>query len=176
MFRGFLTIVAASAALAVAAPADAQSQALLDCAAGSLSSSFRSTFADAAMRGATTDEMNRQLGGAVNACAERHSLPRSQWPAYFQYAMTRIERDVFAARLGAANIPVQVIDDAMGFGPGRANPVIEGRLSGGQIDTIYGALRRAGVDVTAVSGEGWGLVGVYTQASSTMWNALRNLR
>lgn len=159
----------------VAAPASAQSQALLDCAINTLDSGYRSQVADAAKShglGAVTD----RLENAVTACAKRYSLTFDQQVAYYEYTLTRVEREDLASDLASAGIPTGVIDDSLGFGPFRANPLIEGKISDEQIDTFYAALRNDGVDVNAVSGETWGLIGGYVQVSSTMWNAWKKLR
>ncbi len=87
-----------------------------------------------------------------------------------------MERDEFARQLAAAQIPTSVIDDALDFGPGRTNPLIEGRISDEQIDAFYGALRNERGGRKGGGGDTWGLVGVYVQSSSTMWNALNRLR
>jgi hypothetical protein len=68
-----------------------------------------------------------------------------------------------------------VIDDAVGFGPGRANPLYEGTLPDDAVNAMYGAIRRNGVDVNAVADGTWALIGVYMQASSSMWNARKKL-
>ena len=161
-------------AAVTAAPASAQSQALLDCAVGSLDSTYRARVAEAGKAGAL-DGVTERLGNAVTACAKRYDLTFDQQAAYFEYTLTRVEREDIAADLALAGIPTGVIDDSLGFGPFRANPVIEGKISDEQIDTFYRALRDSGVDVKAVAGETWGLIGGYVQASSSMWNAWKKL-
>jgi hypothetical protein len=165
----------AGLALVSAAPAAAQSQVLLDCAVGSLDSGYRVTVADAAMRGSLAGVTGR-LTDAVNQCADSHDLTWQQRPGYYQYSLGRVERDEFERRLRSAGIPTDVLDDALGFGAGRANPLIEGSLTDQQINTFYAALRSNGVDVKAVAKETWGLIGVYYQASSTMWDGWKKLR
>ncbi len=163
------------ALVCAAAPASAQSQALLDCAVGSLDSSYRARIAETAKAGADLDAVTGRLKDAVTACAERHGLTFDQQIAYYGYSLARVERDEFARQLSGVGIPTQVIDDSLGFGPYRANPLIEGKISDDQINTFYRALRDSGVDVNAVAGPTWGVIGVYVQASSTMWNAWEKL-
>ena len=169
-----LTATLALAGFCAATPGNAASQALLDCAVGGLDSSYRASVATAAQRGALEGVTGR-LENAVTTCAQRFSLSLDQQAAYYQYTLTRVERDEFARRLTAVGIPTQVIDDALDFGPYRSNPLIEGKISDAQINAFYAALRNNGVDVKAVSGDTWGLIGVYVQASSSMWNAWEKL-
>jgi hypothetical protein len=165
---------ALAASMLAAAPASAQSSALLDCAVNRLDSSYRASIAEAAKAGALEGKTGR-LGDAVTACARAYDLSFDQQAAYYQYSLARVERDEFARQLSGVGIPTQVIDDSLGFGPFRANPLIEGNISEDQINTFYRALRDSGVDVNAVAGPTWGVIGVYVQASSTMWNAWEKL-
>ena len=162
------------AAAGTATPAMAQSQALLDCAVGTLDSSYRAAIGDAAMRGAL-DGVTGRLENAVTACAGRYDLTVGQQAAYYQYSLTRTERDEFARRLTSAGIPTSVIDDALDFGAGRSNPLYEGKLPDDAVNAMYGALKQSGVNVGAVADGTWGLIGVYMQSSSTMWNAREKL-
>jgi hypothetical protein len=169
------TFAAGLAALMLAAsPAGAQSQALLDCAVGKLDSAYRASIAQAAKSGALEGKTGR-LADAVTACARSNGLSFDQQAAYYQYSLARVERDEFARQLSAVGIPTQVIDDSLDFGPYRSNPLIEGNISEDQINTFYRALRTSGVDVNAVADSTWGTIGVYVQASSTMWNAWEKL-
>jgi len=162
----------------LAAPAAAQSDDLLECPTTQMTAAFRDKLA-AAMLGQDspdTDAMLELLAAAADRCADQHGLAAEKREAFFLYAVSRMPHDAFVAKLGTVGISAAVIDDALGFGPGRSNPIIKGNLSAEQLDKLLGALSAQGVDIDRVPQPTWEMVGGYAAATSQMWQAQAKLR
>ncbi len=168
-------------ALMVATPAAAQgsvpSEALLNCPSLGVTPAFRESLADAMLRESpANDALYEQLVTITEDCATRFGLAEDKGEAYFTYSLSRLPREVFVARLGAAGITAAVIDEAFDFGEGRRNPVISGDFSAEQMAGLLAALTSTGVNVETLPDASWEMIGAYTATSSLMWQARRNLQ
>jgi hypothetical protein len=162
--------MAALAAGAVAAPALAQSDDLLECTTQAVTPAFRDKLADAMLsEDPGADALFEQLVAVSDDCARRHNLAEAKGEAYYTYSVARLPHDAFIVRLGQAGIPTQVVDEALDFGEGRSNPVITGNLSKPQLERLLAALSGAGVAVDAVTDRNWAMVGAYAATTSLMW-------
>ena len=170
--RALLALFALFPSLAAAQSAD-----LLECTTQEVTPAFREKLADAMLdEGADSNALFEQLVHVADGCAARFALPQEQNEAYFTYSLSRLPRDAFIARLGAAGISAAVIDDALDFGEGRSNPAISGDLQPAQLEALLAALAANGVDVDKVAETSWEMVGAYAAASSLMWQSRRKLR
>ena len=171
--RGVLAIIA----LALATPAAAQSADLLECTTQDVTPAFRDKLADAMLDDSRdADALFEQLVHISDACAARHGLAGDKGEAYFTYSLSRLPRDAFIARLGAAGISAQVLDEAFDFGEGRSNPAIEGELKPEQVAALVAALAANGIDVEKVPETSLEMIGAYAASSSLMWQSRRKLR
>ena len=167
----------AALALVVAAPAAAQSEALLACPTLGVTPEFREKLADAMLKeDPANDALFEQLVTITTECAGRFGLAEDQGEAYFTYSLSKLPRDAFVARLGAVGISAKTIDDAFDFGEGRRNPVISGDFSPEQMAGLLAALTSNKVDVEALPDATWEMIGAYTATSSLMWQARRKLQ
>jgi len=164
-------------AAALAAPALASSEDLLECTTQEVTPAFRGTIADAMLAedSPETDTLFAQLATVAETCAGRHGLAKDKGEAYFAYSIARLPHDDFTVRLGDLGISVAVLDEALDFGPGRTNPVISGRLSQVQVERIVAALEANGAAVGTIPQTSWELVGAYAAATSLMWQARAKL-
>ena len=164
-------------ACALAAPAAAQSEALLECPTLGVTPAFREKLADAMLRqDPANDALFEQLVVITNECATRFGLAEDQGEAYFTYSLSKLPREAFVARLGAVGISAATIDEAFDFGEGRRNPVISGDFSQEQMAGLLAALTSTGVDVETLPDASWEMIGAYTATSSLMWQARRKLQ
>ena len=167
-------------ALLFAAPAMAQgapSDALLKCPTLGVTPTFREQLADAMLQQSpANDALFEQLVTVTQDCATRFGLAEDKGEAYFTYSLAQLPRDTLVARLKAAGIAAASIDDAFGFGEGRANPEISSNFSDAQMAGLLAALTSSGVDVEKLSDASWEIVGAYAATSSLMWQARRSLQ
>lgn len=171
------TLALVALAAAIATPARADSEDLLECTTQEVTPAFRGKVADAmlAAESPETDALFVQLATVAEACAARHGLATGKGEAYFTYAIARLPHDAFTTRLGDVGISAAVLDEALDFGLGRTNPVIAGDLNPAQIERIVAALGANGVAVDTVPQSSWELVGAYAAATSLMWQARAKL-
>lgn len=167
--------------LTLAAPAAAQSgtpsEALLSCPTLGVTPAFREKLADAMLKqDPGNDALFEQLVTITEECATRFGLADDKGEAYFTYSLSKLPREAFVARLGAAGISAETIDDAFDFGEGRRNPVISGDFSAEQMAGLLAALASTGVDVETLPDASWEMIGAYTATSSLMWQARRKLQ
>ena len=162
---------------AIATPALAASEDLLECTTQEVTPAFRGKIADAmlAAESPEADALFVQLASVAETCAGRYGLAKDKGEAYFTYSIARLPHDAFTARLGDLGISAAVLDEALDFGPGRTNPVISGDFNPAQIERIVAALAANGVAVDTVPQSSWEMVGAYAAATSLMWQARAKL-
>lgn len=168
-----LAVMLAGPAMAQGAPSDA----LLKCPTMGVTPAFREQLADAMLRSSATDDaLFEQLVDVTQECATRFGLAEDKGEAYFTYSLAQLPRETLVARLKAAGIAASSIDDGLGFGEGRANPVISADFSAEQMAGLLAALTSSGVDVETIPDASWEIVGAYAATSSLMWQARRKLQ
>lgn len=171
-----LKALMASAVLAfVAVPgaAFAQEGAKLDCVVTAATPGLKSSVGQS-MTGqgddAAREILFKQLGTIVDECVARHSIAAEQKGDYFDYSLARISREYLIGDIAKAKLPTNLVDKALDFGPGRANPDLTGDMTEDQIMTIVQAYIDNGVDIEKVDPAIWEKVGAYAAATSIYWN------
>jgi hypothetical protein len=175
---------AALGSLALAAamlplPAHAQSEDLLECSFLKVTPAFREKIAMSMLSDETvneTESMMDTFADIASQCATANKLDPAKMESYFTYSLARLPRETYVDKLGEQGVPATVIDDTLGFGAGRANPVITGSLSEAQVTALLSALAATGLDTDKVSDETWAMVGAYAATTSLMWQSLAKLR
>lgn len=115
-----------------------------------------------------------ELRALTDRCAEDQFLNAKQRDAYFDYSKGRMGRDVIDTRLGEEGIASTLIDQALDIGPGNANNPA-GKVTEGDLRRVTAALAEAGRDPARVTPRGWALVTAWIEATSAMFDGLRNL-
>ena len=166
----------AGAALTLAAlpgAASAQEGEALDCVVASISSDTKDSIGEAMAGGgdeAMREALFKDLAGITDACVTRHGIGAEQKGPYFDYSLARISREWLASDIARLDLSPAVVDKALDFGPGGANPDLSSEMSEEQIMKIVQAYIEAGVDIEKVDGATWEKVGAYAAATSIYWN------
>lgn len=116
-----------------------------------------------------------QLEQVTEDCAVRHGVPAAVRGTYGAYAFDLLMRDELAHRLRAAKVPVEALDEALGYGPGRPNPVIK-RVEQSHVDKMGAATKKRGYDLDNAPEEVLRYVGMYVGAQSGLVEDLAALR
>jgi hypothetical protein len=171
----------ASAALALAtlpAAASAQEGAKFDCVANDTSATLKASIG-AAMAGggddASREALFKQLATITDSCVARHGITDAQKPTYFDYSLARISREWLVGDIAKFSLSSAVVDKALDFGLGRANPDLSGEMNDDQIMKIVQAYIDSGVDIEKVDSSVWEKVGAYAAATSIYWNKRQQL-
>jgi hypothetical protein len=170
--------IAALAAMTLVAPMAAQAQdgAKLDCAISATTPEFRNALAQTMMaKSDNRDALLAQLARTTRTCANQAGFSEDQGRIYFDYTLHRINREWLIPELAKYSLDAALIDRALDFGPGRANPDLSGGMSDERGNAILDAFTAAGVTITDVPKEAWGLVGAYAAATSAYWRARSQL-
>jgi hypothetical protein len=156
----------------------AQDSAKLDCATSSVGADMKSSLG-AAMAGggdeASRDALFKQLGTVVDRCVADHGIADTQKTDYYDYSLARIAREWLIGDIATTGLSASVVDKALDFGPGGANPDLTGDISDAQIMTIVQAYTDAGVDIETIDSAVWEKVGAYAAATSIYWNKRQRL-
>ena len=173
-----LALVVAQPVLAQYAPARV-SDAALTCPKLEVAGDLPGKLIDAMLSGAARTPEGKALfdrfEAAAAQCAEKHSVPASLRGTYAAYAFDLVMRDELALRLRAARVPVEALDEALGYGPGRVNPVIH-RVEQSHVDKMTAAARKRGYDLEKAPEEVLRYVGMYVGAQSGLVEDLAALR
>lgn len=166
----------AGAALALASVPGvslAQEGARRDCVVSTATPAFKAQVG-AAMTGdgdeAARDALFVQLGTIVDGCVEKHKIADTDKGIYFDYSLARISREWLVGDIAKANLKAAIVDKALDFGPGGANPDLSGEMTEEQINKIVQAYIADGVDIEKVDQSVWERVGAYAAATSIYWN------
>lgn len=116
------------------------------------------------------DALFKQLAVITDDCVTRHGIAAEHKSAYFDYSLARISREWLIGDISKLNLSTTVVDKALDFGPGRANPDLAADMSEDQIMTIVQAYIESGVDIDKVDSAAWEKVGAYAAATSIYWN------
>lgn len=156
----------------------AQDGAKLDCATASVDADLKSSLG-AAMAGGgdetTRDALFEQLGAAVDRCVADQGIANTQRSDYYDYSLARIAREWLIGDIATTGLSAAVVDKALDFGPGRANPDLTGDMDDAQIMAIVQAYIDSGVDIEKVDSSVWEKVGAYAAATSIYWNKRQRL-
>lgn len=125
--------------------------------------------------GGNIDSLSLKLGTATDTCAKAAGFSDAQYTAYYELVLSEIARRWLSGELGKSGLDAAVIDKALDFGAGRANPVLKEDISEEQIGQIISGFLDAGVDIEKVSQAAWELAGSYAAATSLYWEASRQL-
>jgi len=169
-------VLMAGVALALAtlpATTPAQEGATFDCVVMSVPEDVNSSIG-ASMAGggdeASREALFKQLATITDGCVARHGITDAQKGPYFDYSLARISREWLVTDLAKFDLSTTVVDKALDFGLGRANPDLSGDMTEGQIMAIVQAYIDSGVDIEKVDGAIWEKVGAYAAATSIYWN------
>lgn len=171
-----MRVLMAGAALALAAvpvAGLAQEGAKLDCVVTTATSTFKASVGEAMTGGgdeAGRDALFGQLGTLVDGCVAKHGIAAAQKGDYFDYSLARISREWLVGEISKSNLKAGIVDKALDFGPGGANPDLSNDMTEDQIGAIVAAYVADGVDVEAVDQSVWEKVGAYAAATSIYWN------
>jgi hypothetical protein len=176
----FRTLLAAAVLASSALPgiASAQEGEKFDCVVASIPSETRASIGDAMAGGgdvASREALFKDLGTVTDACVARHGITDEQKGIYFDYSLARISREWLAADIGKLDLPPAVVDKALDFGPGGANPDLSGDMTEEQVMKIVQAYIESGVDIDKIDGAVWEKVGAYAAATSIYWNKRKQL-
>ncbi|WP_282946555.1 MULTISPECIES: hypothetical protein [unclassified Sphingopyxis] len=177
MFR----TLAGSAALVLAAisgGASAQEGAKFDCPFAASAPAFRASLGEAMVgQGdpAVRSALVEQLRKTVDGCVASQGVAEAQKADYFDYSLARISREWLIGAIARANLKTEIVDKALDFGPGRANPDLSGDMTEDQIVLIVQGYVNAGVDIEKVDQSVWEKVGAYAAATSIYWNKRQRL-
>lgn len=171
----------AGAALALATvPATglAQEGAKFDCVNSGADAGLKASLG-AAMTGAgddaNRDTLFKQLAAITDGCVAKHAITEEQKGPYFDYSLARISREWLVGDLAKLNLATGVVDKALAFGPGLANPDLSKEISNDHIMAIVQAYIDSGVDIEQVDAAVWEKVGAYAAATSIYWNKKQSL-
>lgn len=173
--------LAGSAALvlvAISGTAPAQEGAKFDCPVAASAPAFRASLGEA-MAGqgdpAVRSALVEQLRKTVDGCVASQGVAEAQKADYFDYSLARISREWLIGAIAQANMKAEIVDKALDFGPGGANPDLSGDMNEEQIGKIVEAYVNEGVDIEKVDQSTWEKVGAYAAATSIYWNKRQRL-
>lgn len=169
---------AAWALAALTFPAVAQEGEKYDCVVTAVPAGTRDMIG-AAMAGegeaASRDSLFKELAKITDGCVARHGIADAQKGDYFDYSLSRIAREALAVDIAKYNLPTDVVDRALDFGPAGANPDLSSEMNEEQIMAIVQAYIETGVDIEKVDSAVWEKVGAYAAATSIYWNKRKSL-
>lgn len=172
MLKGLMA-GAALAFVALPGVAMAQEGVKFDCVTSGSSAALKASIG-AAMTGvgddASRDALFKQLATVTDNCVARHGIAEAQKPDYFDYSLARISREWLSEDLAKLNLQSNIVDKALDFGPGKANPDLSADMTDDQIMSIVQAYIDSGVDIEKVDSAIWEKVGAYAAATSIYWN------
>jgi len=172
MHKGLMAGVALALATLPGA-ASAQEGAKFDCVVTSVAPGMKESIG-ASMAGggdeASREALFKQLATITDDCVARHGITAEQKGIYFDYSLARISREWLVGDIAKQNLSSAVVDKALDFGLGRANPDLSGEMTEDQIMTIVQAYIDSGVDIEKVDSAIWEKVGAYAAATSIYWN------
>lgn len=176
----YFGLFGASLALVMSQPALAQvSDAALACpqqqAPKDLAGKLIDAMLDGSARSAAGKALFDQLNAIADGCMSQHQVPRSLNTYYGSYAFDVLMRDELARRLRAAKVPVEALDEALGYGPGRVNPVIR-EVEQSHVDKMNAATKARGYDLDKAPEQVLRYVGMYVGAQSGLVEDLAELR
>lgn len=119
---------------------------------------------------ASREALFKQLGAVTDDCVTRHGIAAEQKAVYFDYSLARISREWLMSDIAKLGLAGVIVDKALDFGPGGANPDLSGDMTEDQIMKIVQAYVENGVDIEKVDGTAWEKVGAYAAATSIYWN------
>ena len=169
-------VLVLASSLAMPSPALAQSEDLLECVVGAVSVTLREDFGRALLSPGQDSEMLRtyeKLTAISDECSARFALSPTQSAAYLEYGVARISRDWLITEMAKLGLSDYVVNQALGFGPGRANLDFSQGLAKNQVALLARSFSEAGVDIENVPSGGWELVGSYIAATSKYWRSLK---
>jgi hypothetical protein len=111
----------------------------------------------------------------TDQCIAQHKIPMAQQISYAGYVFDVVMHAELTRRLAARGVPVDAIDEALGFGPGRANVPI-GRIEAAHLDKMTAAAKAKGYDLDAAPDDVVRLLGMYIGARSGLAEDLAGLR
>jgi hypothetical protein len=147
------------------------------CAIDRTTPAYRAELANAMTMGdaSARARLEATLTEAVRTCADQAGYNDEQGSAYFDIVLSEISRGWLTAELAKAGLATKVIDKALDFGPGRANPTLENDISEAQIGAIISGYLDAKVDIEKVPQQAWEQVGAYAAATAIYWQAIGKL-
>jgi hypothetical protein len=147
------------------------------CAIQRTTPEYRAELANAMTTGdeAARGRLEATLNEAVKSCADQAGYNDEQGSAYFDIVLSEISRSWLIPELAKAGLANTVIDKALDFGPGRANPTLENDISEAQIGAIISAYIDAKVEIEKVPQQAWEQVGAYAAATAIYWQAIGKL-
>jgi hypothetical protein len=155
-------LITALALLLIPVNAQAMDQKALDCGVTKASPELREALTDATILGdKMSDDLLDQLRDLTNLCAEIHGFTPLQKSDYWTFVMTDIARLGIGAKLDVEGISPDVIDQTMGFGPGRSNPIVFDELTNDQFETLRAGMEDEGIVVDDIDAPTWSLLGNY---------------
>ncbi len=105
----------------------------------------------------------------------QHKVPEAQTEAYVGYVFDTVMLGEIASRLIASGVPVEALDEALGFGPGRANAPID-KIEQSHLDKMTASLKARGYDLDKASQDVIRLIGMYIGARSGLAMDLAGLK
>jgi hypothetical protein len=151
----------------------AQEGAKFDCVVTSVAPDMKSSIGTSMAGGgdeAAREALFKQLATITDTCVARHGITEAQKTHYFDYSLARISREWLVTDIAKFNLSTTIVDKALDFGPGGANPDLTGDMTEDQIMTIVQAYIDSGVDIEKVDSAVWERVGAYAAATSIYWN------
>ena len=158
--------------MALPVAASAQSGTILDCAVDRADPALRQSLAGALIGDgddAAFDALVGRFSAVADGCTAGMSLDDVRKKAYLDYGLSRVLREWLAGALAGFGLSAATIDDTLGLGEGRPNPVLRGQMNEDQVKALVQALIEGGIDAENLSPPAWNSVGTYAAASSLYW-------
>ncbi|HEX4846658.1 MAG TPA: hypothetical protein VFV30_00820 [Novosphingobium sp.] len=166
----YLAVFGASLALLSAQPALAGiSKAAFDCPAANAPAGLAASLADVIIKGDENSpevpKVFEALRTLTDTCIAKTGVKPDQAEAYAGYTFDVLLHRELGKRLTAKGVPVEAIDEGLGFGPGRPNLPV-GEIQDSHVEKISAAMRVRGYDLAKAPDEVHRLIGMYIGALS----------
>lgn len=166
----YVALLAAPLALLTAQPAFAGASAeALACPAKNAPAGLANSLGTAIVTGDKDSPAAKNVMASLRAltdlCLEQHKIPVAQAEAYAAYVFDAIMLGELTRRLTASGVPVDALDEGLGFGPGRPNVPIE-KVEQSHLDKMTASLKARGYDLNKAPEEVIRLIGMYIGARS----------
>lgn len=166
----YLALLAAPLALLTAQPAFAgASVEALACPSKNVPAGLASSLGDVIVGGEKGTPAAKaamaSLSDLTDLCLKQHSIPNAQTEAYVAYVFDVVMLGEISRRLTASGVPVDALDEGLGFGPGRPNLPIE-RVEQSHLDNMTASLSKRGYDLAKAPEAVIRLIGMYIGARS----------
>jgi hypothetical protein len=119
-----------------------------------------------------SDETKSEFSIATMLCGALYNLDDAQQEQYDQMSAIFTSRVWLAGDLERMGISPQLVDDTMGFGPGRANPNMVDGMPEADLKRLITAITESGFDLSSAPQEAVRELSYYVTFSSVYWGVV----